>query len=663
MRWHLPHPPAVTVIVPTRHNRPMLTRCLRSLESTDYGHLQLIVVDSGSRSDENERWYGETLSGFDADVQWWERPFNYSAVNNAAAQRARGDLLVFLNDDTEILDSLWLQELVGWAMQPGIGIAGLQLLDAEGRIQHAGAVVGLNGFADHVFEGLGPEEETLLGPVRTVRNVLAVTGACLAVRRELFFELGGFDERFQLCGSDVALGLEAHIRGLRNVCSPFAAVRHLGSATRGEHVPLADYYASYWRYRPWIFGGDPFFSPNLSLESRTPRLRWRDEPPAWKRVETILGRPLGTYRQKDDEEHVVSLARSLRVTRADVQRIDELHRANSDPFPPRSVTWFLPDIDSPFYGGVHTALRIADQLRRHHGVDNRFSIWGRGPEEYVRSALAAAFPLLGDAPIAVHDGTREALSKVPASDVAIATFWVTAYQLAHFAGARRKFYLVQDFEPMFYPAGTMYALSEETYRLGLYGICNTRTLRDLYAGYGGRATSFEPAVDPSVYHAANRREISPDMPVTIFVYARPGHWRNCWEMAAEALLEVKKRFGRRVRIVTAGSWAVDEDLQERMAMTHLGLLDHRATGDLYRHCDIGLALTVSKHPSYLPLELMACGVAVVAFDNPAGHWLLHHEENCLLAEQTVSGLTFALERLVTDVPLRQRLAGSAIRDI
>src|SRR5882724_11212801 len=112
-----------------------------------------------------------------------------------------------------------------------------------------------------------PGSDSLLGHTGWYRNVLAVTGACLAVRTELFDRVGGFDERFILCGSDVALGLDARIRGYRNVCSPFAGPRHLESSTRGSTVPPMDFFVSYWRYNPWIMGGDPYFSPSLALGS------------------------------------------------------------------------------------------------------------------------------------------------------------------------------------------------------------------------------------------------------------------------------------------------------------------------------------------------------------------------------------------------------------
>ncbi len=124
---------------------------------------------------------------------------------------------------------------------------------------------------------------------------------------------------------------------------------------------------------------------------------------------------------------------------------------------------------------------------------------------------------------------------MPAADVDIATLWATAYSVAQHAAARRKFYLIQDFEPMFYPAGTLYALAEESYRLGLYGICNTEHMGSLYGQrYGGKGMSFQPAIDPTVFHAEGRTfERTLDEVATVFVYARglatggtAGSWRR-----------------------------------------------------------------------------------------------------------------------------------------
>ncbi|MGI9579365.1 MAG: glycosyltransferase family 4 protein, partial [Microthrixaceae bacterium] len=247
----------------------------------------------------------------------------------------------------------------------------------------------------------------------------------------------------------------------------------------------------------------------------------------------------------------------------------------------------------------------------------------------------------------------------------VATMWTTAYIAAVAPAQRRRFYLVQDFEPGFYPGGTLFALAEETYRLGLYGICNTEPIQEMYTQrYGGTGGWFLPAVDRDVFHPPEPLRIesrSQGDPIRIFVYARPGHWRNCWEIALPALQALKEAYGEGIHIVTAGSWASPEDLGG--GIEHLGLLDVRSTGELYRTCDIGVALTVSEHPSYLPGELMACGVPVVAFDLPEAEWILRHEETGLRARQTVGGLREQLARLVVDPDLRERCARGALSHI
>lgn len=662
VRWRPGELPPVTIVIPTRNRETLLRRCLDGLQRTRYPHFGVVAVDSGGRDPAAEAWYRErAVAGQKIEPVWWEGPFNYSAANNRGAHAGDGDVLVFLNDDTHASDPDWLSEMVGWLAQPGVGVVGRQLAGADGRIQHGGVVVGMDGFAGHLFAGMSPGEESLFGPTTWYRNCLSVTGACVAIERALFERIGGFDERFVMCGSDVVLGLDARFHGRRNVCLPSVGVAHFEGTSRGDDIPPEDFFSSYWRYQRWLRGGDPFYSPSLSLQSGRPKLRPPEEPDPMVVVGGALGRDFSVFRQTSDEQESGFLVQACRADRSLRARVEDANHA--EPFPVRSVNWFLPDIENPFYGGINTALRIADHLAREHEVLNQFVLLTAPNEPYVRSAIRAAFPALAGCPIVFSNGrVGPNLQTMPAADVSIATQWHTAYLVANFHHTRRRFYLIQDFEPLFYPAGTNYALAEETYRLGLLGICNTPHMLSLYRErYGGDGFAFTPAVDESVFHSHGRTVPEAGAPVTVFMYARPGHWRNCWELASLALRTLKRRLGDRVRIVTAGSWARPDDLGR--GIEHLGLLDYRETGELFRRCEVGIALTVSEHPSYLPLELLACGVPVVAFDNPAGDWILHQEQNCLRCPRTVDGLVEALERLVTDAALRERLAGQGIADI
>lgn len=660
IRWPLRSRPLVSIVIPTRHNTHLLERCLEAIAGTSYAEREVIVVETAGRTEEREAWYRSLAEQHAVRVLWWEGPFNYSAVNNLAAAEARGEVLVFLNDDTEPLDPRWLEEILQWLQHDGVGAVGVQLTEASGRIQHGGVVVGLGGFADHLFRGMKPGEWSLMGSTLWYRNVSAVTGACLAVTRELLDSVGGWDERFVLCGSDVELCLRIRRAGHRIVVTPRTRVLHVEGATRGKEVPYDDFCLSFWHSQRAIYGGDPYFNPALSYEHAIPTLEDPMDAPAPSVASRMIGRDLMPRRGGDDTAHADAMARVCRVSREQLDAVLRSHASVTGRREVTSINWFIPDFENPFYGGIHTIFRFADRLLHEHGVKSRFVVIGTGPEEFIRSGLHASFPEIADSEILLAPaGADDRLEMVPEADVAISTLWLTSYPMVRWGRAARYFYFVQDFEPMFYPAGTLYALAEETYRMGLYGIANTPPLRDIYESYGGRAVSFMPCVDGDIFHA--ERPARPEgAPAVVFMYGRPGHPRNCYELAIGALGRLKSSLGERVRIVTAGSWAEPDG---QPWLDHLGLLDYAETAELYRRCDAGLVLSVSKHPTYIPMQLMACGALVVANDNPANGWLLRDGENSLLAEPVVDRLHEALERGLMDQELRRKLTENAAAEL
>jgi len=660
VHWTLEDRPRVSIIIPTKHNRELLERCLSGIHRSSYPDLEVIVVETAGRTAGRETWYRTIGEPFPLTVLWWDQPFNYSAVNNFAASHASGEVLLFLNDDTEPLTDDWLEEIVGWLQQGDVGVVGAQLLDEDGSIQHGGVVLGMQGFAEHLFRGLEPDSWTLLGSSAWYRNVSAVTGACLGISKGLFQRIGGWDERFELCGSDVELCLRVWREGLRVVVDPYVRLRHIERATRGTTVPQGDFCLSLWHYQRHLYGGDPYFSPNLSYQDPIPRLLGPDEESSLRVVSDVIGRDVQPRTPGDDQRDAPVLVEALRVNPSDVEAIHRSHASSRGRREVESITWFIPDFENPFYGGIHTIFRFADRFHEAHGVENRFAVTGTGPEEFIRSGLRVAFPDIADSEIFVMPGGSDAdLERLPGSDAAVCTLWVTAFPMARWRGADRYFSFVQDFEPMFYPAGALYALAEETYRMGFFGIANTPPLKEIYESYGGRAASFVPSIDPDVFHPRDPARPE-DGPFTVFMYARPGHPRNCFELATAALRRLKESMGEQVRVVTAGSWSGG---QAEPWLDQLGFLDYWETGELYRRCDAGLVLSVSKHPTYIPLQLMACGALVVANDNPANGWLLRDGENALLADPTPDALAASLERGLGDRELRARLTKQAAVNI
>jgi len=258
----------------------MLRRCVTSiLERTSYRNFEILVVDTGSTEAATMEYYARLTSHPQIRVLDHPGPFNYSRVNNAGARRTDGELLLFLNNDTEALDPDWLEELVRWAERPAIGAVGAKLLYPDRSIQHAGIVLGMYGLMGHIYRYVDETHTDIFGSVDWYRNYLAVTGACMMMRREVFDRVGGFDEAYEVAFSDVEICLRIVRHGYRIVYTPFARLHHHEGATRGRYNPPRDTRRALRQMRALVEAGDPYFNPNLSCESAAPALpHWGDRP-------------------------------------------------------------------------------------------------------------------------------------------------------------------------------------------------------------------------------------------------------------------------------------------------------------------------------------------------------------------------------------------------
>jgi GT2 family glycosyltransferase len=271
-------PPMVSIIIPLRDKVELLRDCIESIHACSNDvPFEIIIVDNGSVEQATHE-YLQTLTQSDerSQVLAADIPFNWSRLNNLAAERARGDVLLFLNNDTRVITPGWLDSLAGYALLPDVGVVGGLLFFEDGTIQHSGVVVGMNGWADHLFSGCPdqhPGPPPFVSPVIT-RNTLAVTGACMAIAADRFRQLGGFDEAFTICGSDVEICLRAHRQGYFNVICAESQLYHYESKTRTSFVPISDFRQSEQKYAPYRTEQiDPFFHPALRLDSTTPALR------------------------------------------------------------------------------------------------------------------------------------------------------------------------------------------------------------------------------------------------------------------------------------------------------------------------------------------------------------------------------------------------------
>lgn len=266
--------PSVAIVIPFRNRLDLLERCLRSIrERSSYPRYQIVLVDNAS--DDRAMLAFLEVQAREPDVRLLRYPhrFNFAAINNWAVEQVDAEQVLLLNNDTEVASADWIEALLEHAQRPEVGIVGARLLYPDGRLQHAGVVLGLRGLAGHPFDGWpdgGVEVADAVGhggEVMAVRNVSAVTAACAMIRRPLWLEVGGMDaERFAVSFNDVDLCLKLRARGLQVVYTPHCRVIHHTSASRELRSNLAEdeLLRARWAH---ILDDDPYYNPNLSLRT------------------------------------------------------------------------------------------------------------------------------------------------------------------------------------------------------------------------------------------------------------------------------------------------------------------------------------------------------------------------------------------------------------
>jgi len=271
----LPEPaPLVSIIIPARDRVGLLQRCIESIRAqTDYRPFEILIVDNGSTQEETFAFFSQAARANLARVLVMPGPFNYSRLNNRAARQADGDILLFLNNDTEVDDPGWLTEMVSHVARAETGAVGARLWYPDGTLQHGGVVLGLGGIAGHAFPHVPRGHPGYFNRAMLQQNCSAVTGACMAVRKTVFDELGGFDEEnVGVSFNDIDFCLRLTQRGYRVIWTPYANLIHHESASRGhrrteeeqaEFLRAADYMQRTW---PAELLHDPFYNPNLSLD-------------------------------------------------------------------------------------------------------------------------------------------------------------------------------------------------------------------------------------------------------------------------------------------------------------------------------------------------------------------------------------------------------------
>lgn len=266
--------PLISVIIPNKDHTDDLELCLFSMtRKSTYRNYEILIVENNSEKEETFEYYRKLPDRYPkARVLTWEKEFNYSAINNFAAKEAKGEYLLFLNNDVEILTPDWMEEMLQNCQQENVAAVGAKLYYPDDTIQHAGVVLGLGGIAGHIMCRASKEDPGYFGRMISVQEISAVTAACMMVKKSDFDAVGGLDETFQVAFNDIDLCMKFRAAGKKIIFTPYAELYHYESKSRGlEDTPEKQFrfdkevkrFQEKWAQQ--LEMGDPYYSPNLSV--------------------------------------------------------------------------------------------------------------------------------------------------------------------------------------------------------------------------------------------------------------------------------------------------------------------------------------------------------------------------------------------------------------
>ena len=612
VRYPIPEACKVSVIIPVRDHVELLKQLIESIEvRTDYDNYEIIVINNSSEEAETYSYFEELQKRENFRVVDAFCEFNWSRLNNIGIENACGDVFIFMNNDMKIISQDWMTRLVENAVRDTVGIVGGLLLYEDDTIQHAGVVVGMKGWADHVFKGMKPEHLSTpyVSPMVT-RNVLAVTGACMAVSRKTIEKIGCFNEAFMICGSDVEICIRADHNGLNNIYIPYVKLYHFESKSRSSYIPQIDFKMSAETYKPYI-GKDPFYNSQLDYYKCVPTVDYVKNP---------VYKPEGLAMNGNAYNIPEVVPYTFRMIE----------------YPRKRMNLLVPSINNEHvFGGISTAFKFFDRLCDELGYDKRIILTDAEPHETEKIKFSPKYRFVDCEEISEEECQIVPYSNrygrslfVSTNDYFMLTSWWTAHcvqeayqELERKQGIRpnKLIYFIQDYEPGFYPWSTQYLLADATYRCSYEQIAvfNTSLLKDYMNNLGhhfAKEISFEPVLNDGLKKALERianRDIKKKK--QIMVYGRPSTKRNAFELIVTALRKWvwMQEDVFEWKIIAAGEQFDNVDLGNEIQIETVGKLTIDEYAELLKESYAGISLMVSPHPSYPPMEMATFGVKVL----------------------------------------------------
>lgn len=639
VRYKLDREPMVSVIIPTKDHAELLRAAIDSIEEkTVYSRYEILILDNNSEEEKTFAYFEQVVKQYgNVRVEKAAFPFNWSKLNNFGMRKAEGEVFIFLNNDVEIIEGEWMRRLAEKAVRKGIGAVGGLLLYEDGTIQHAGVVAGMGGWGDHVFKGMQPVHygSPFISPMVT-RNVTAVTGACMAISRETIRRIGGFDEEFIICGSDVEICVRAIQRGLRNVYDPYVKLYHLESKTRDSYIPQVDFEKSDKMYQIYREKGDPYYSRQLDVYSCVPRMAEIKKEESSMPEEKREG-----FLEKLKRKYKKFSKLAAAPVPAEEEQVDT-HIAEINPYvfrkieyPRKRINLLLPSINPEHvFGGISTALKFFEQLADELGYDRRIILVDAVPNEEAKEQYRGTYTFVqwneesqAERQILSYAYRAQCTLPVSGKDYFMFTGWWTAHcaQEAYEAfeedtRIRPNLFInfIQDYEPGFYAWSARFLLADATYKneYPQIAVFNTRLLQEYFHNNGysfAKEFAFDPVLNAQLKERLEGISENLRKKKQILVYGRPGTERNAFKLIVAALRKWVglQQDAEEWTILSAGEQHGRVELGKGKYLQSVGKLTLQEYAQVLEESYAGISLMASPHPSYPPLEMSVFGVKVI----------------------------------------------------
>lgn len=624
VRYHYDVMPKVSVIIPTKDHVDLLKQDIDSIEElTTYKDYEIIVLDNNSEKEESFKYFEEVQKQYsNVTVHKAAFEFNWSKLNNYGMTLAKGDVYVFMNNDMKLITPDWLERLAEKAMRDDVGIVGGLLLYEDDTIQHAGVVVGIQGWADHIYKGMKPVHygSPYVSPMVT-RNVTACTGALMAISKKVIEKIGGFDEDFIICGSDIEICIRAYLRGYVNIYDPHIKLYHYESKSRDSYIPEVDFEMSAFAYRTYREEGDPYYNCNLDYNLTTPTVTNRNQ---FVKMESDVMRSINEKNSGAKmPESEVAIAEILKY---------EFRKSD---FSEKRINLLVPSINPEHvFGGISTALKFFEKLIEESGYCSRIILTDATPSRTALKQYKDKYTYVkaskdSDARHQIVGYSDRYMQSIPVSenDYFMFTGWWTAYcaqeaylEFTKETGIKPNKFInfIQDYEPGFYPWSSRYLLADSTYRneYPQLAVFNSKLLHEFFIqnGYSFyKEYEFDPVLNGKLKEILEKNFGKVNKKKQILVYGRPSVDRNAFSIVVSSLkkwVENQKDI-EDWEILSAGEYHLPVELGKGKELVSVGKLTIEQYAQTMLDTYAGISLMSSPHPSYPPLEMSVFGIKVI----------------------------------------------------